>query len=402
MAFTGQSYRTDVRLPLDRRTTTSEIRGALGTDRNLRSIVFDSTHYVPLLKGKAAEFESLAVVLEETRDRLTPLVDLPPVPIDFVTGELAKSLDEHLAGVPPRLCKGWGYKRRLFLDAGLVSDRQLADGRHPVQYLAAEADLENAFRPVFVTGLRRPADYTAVVAEAAQMSGEGVVLRLEKDDFGEAKVMGDSVDAVLKELGIAPGAADLIIDLSELNASDTSMLVWLARTLISSLPYVHDWRTLTLAGSAFPRYMTGGRDSITFEPRTEWLVWDSLYADRDTLMRMPTYGDYAIAHPGPVEEGFDPRYMTISAQLRYTSAAAWVMVKGRSTKDAGFDQMRDLCGRLVARPEYSGPEFSWGDGYIDRCATSAEGPGNATTWRKIGTSHHIEFVTGQIATLTGS
>jgi hypothetical protein len=132
------------------------------------------------------------------------------------------------------------------------------------------------------------------------------------------------------------------------------------------------------------------------------MLWDTLLANRERLSRMPTFADYGIGHPDPVEEAFDPRRMSISGQLRYTADAYWLMVKGRSTKTAGYDQMRALCQRLMERPEYSGPDFSWGDKYVRDCAAGAVGPGNPTVWRKIGTTHHLMFVANQLATLNGS
>ncbi|MEI7881504.1 MAG: hypothetical protein WCI95_11585 [bacterium] len=36
-----------------------------------------------------------------------------------------------------------------------------------------------------------------------------------------------------------------------------------------------------------------------------------------------------------------------------------------------------------------GPKFSQGDKYIYDCATGTAGTGNLTTWRKVGTNHHL-------------
>jgi hypothetical protein len=114
---------------------------------------------------------------------------------------------------------------------------------------------------------------------------------------------------------------------------------------------------------------------------------------------LPTFGDYAIAHPLLVE--VDPRLMKMSAQLRYTTDTAWLVFKERNVRDYGFEQFKGICTALIARPEYKGAAFSWGDNAISECTLTSSGPGNATTWRRIGTNHHLTMVTDQISSVPG-
>src|SRR5712692_9860762 len=92
----------------------------------------------------------------------------------------------------------------------------------------------------------------------------------------------------------------------------------LATQFLRAVPKPTQWRTLTLIGSAFPKSMgLIDRESHDLVDRTEWLVWrDDLYARRQSLQRMPTFGDCAIQHPVGVER-FDPRIMKASAAVRY-------------------------------------------------------------------------------------
>lgn len=94
--------------------------------------------------------------------------------------------------------------------------------------------------------------------------------------------------------------------------------------------------------------------------------------------------------------------MRPSASIRYTCESAWLVLKGRNVRDHGYEQFHDMCRDLVQRQEYSGRHFSWGDEYIDECAARRVSKGSLTTWRKVGTSHHLAFVVGQIATVIGS
>ena len=94
--------------------------------------------------------------------------------------------------------------------------------------------------------------------------------------------------------------------------------------------------------------------------------------------------------------------MRPSASVRYTANEYWLVLKGRNLRDHGYEQFHDVCRELIEKLEYSGRSFSWGDGYIDDCANEIAGTGNLTTWRKVGTSHHLAFVLRQISTAFGS
>jgi hypothetical protein len=89
----------------------------------------------------------------------------------------------------------------------------------------------------------------------------------------------------------------------------------------------------------------------------------------------------------------------MSASIRYTTPESWLIVKGRNVNQYGFEQYYDLCKQLIGRPEYVGPEFSWGDEFIWKCAQETAGTGNATTWRKVGVNHHLTLVARQLSNL---
>lgn len=155
---------------------------------------------------------------------------------------------------------------------------------------------------------------------------------------------------------------------------------------------------MTLAAGAFPQSLSDcPPDSISFLPRADWTLWHSLVARSANLARVPDFGDYAVAHP--LLSDVDPQTMRPSAAIRYTIDDHWLVLKARGVIKGGYDQFHQLCSQLVARSEYSGSSFSWGDNYIDQCAARNDGPGNLTTWVSVRTSHHLKFVVHQIANL---
>jgi hypothetical protein len=58
-----------------------------------------------------------------------------------------------------------------------------------------------------------------------------------------------------------------------------------------------------------------------------------------------------------------------------------------------------LCEQLVARPEFAGDSYSWGDGIISDCAKGSREPGSQNVWRGAGTAHHLRFVTDRVREL---
>ena len=92
----------------------------------------------------------------------------------------------------------------------------------------------------------------------------------------------------------------------------------------------------------------------------------------------------------------NPRTMRMSASIRYTTTSDWVIVKGRNVRQYGFDQYNELAQVLVGLVDVW-IRISAGDRFIARCARGEAGPGNATTWRKVGTNHHLTLVAQQAA-----
>jgi hypothetical protein len=93
---------------------------------------------------------------------------------------------------------------------------------------------------------------------------------------------------------------------------------------------------------------------------------------------------------------------TILAQLRYTTPESYLVYKGEDVHRAGgtgYAQFHTICADLVQRAEFRGENFSHGDQQIAEKAATTGSPGNAETWRMIGTSHHLETVIDQIANL---
>ena len=354
--------------------------------------------YVPILKGKEGEFAALEELTPDIRGRIMPLIEVPEIPYDYANQRRAKSLDQHVAGVAERLRRCFP-DGPLYLDLPWFGERDfLEDGRLALEAVLADC-AKLGVNAVPVVSRTSPAAYINAAANHAATNPTGVCVRLVVDDFKEEVDLDLDLHRVVNALGgMRTIPTDLVIDLEDVG-QDVSRAILIARSVFSMLPKEYPWRRMILAAASFPQDLSDVDAATTITlPRHEWNLWNALQRRPKQLPSAAlVFGDYTISHPIPKE--LDPRTMRMSANIRYTTKNDWLIVKGRNVRQYGFDQYFDLCDELIERDEYSGREYSWGDKYIEACAKQIKGPGNATTWRKVGVNHHLTLVTREIANL---
>jgi hypothetical protein len=202
------------------------------------------------------------------------------------------------------------------------------------------------------------------------------------------------IDKLLSMLRHEPNNIDLIIDLKLVDYRIPEYV-----QLSRQIPYIVDWRSLTLLGGSFPLDLSHLKANDTYKiPRLEWLKWQNeVEKASDQLERVPIFGDYTIQHPIYREPVQFPR---VSASIRYTTSDQWVIFRGEwiGKKDgSGAAQYPAWAQLLVARPElYSGEKFSFGDEYIMRKSLDGTKSGGAREWLIVGINHHIVYTVCQI------
>jgi hypothetical protein len=191
-----------------------------------------------------------------------------------------------------------------------------------------------------------------------------------------------------------PGQIDLLLDWEAITETAGPQTALAIAAIVPNLPSLAAWRSITFAASSFPNTLAAagvGRATIA---RAEWEAYQ-LLLNTPPGGRLLSFGDYAIAYPIYESVPFPG-----SAAIRYTINDEWLIYRGRAVRGprfGGFAQFHALCQQLLADPEYRGPAFSWGDGVIKLCAQQQSGPGNLTTWRSVGTNHHIALVGRQLS-----
>jgi len=359
--------------------------------------MFGYKHYVPVLKGKDGEFRALARLTPNARHNLTPFIDIPRRDLDFKTNQFKDSIDVYLEKKTKKIHKAWGTRRQIFVDVfDLELDLRTPNGSHFVEFLFSRLRNYNV-QAIPVIGLDRSVDtdYVDAVRDAVYTDKRGVCIRLLDEDLSMPIDTYRDVDDLVGTLALPKNNVHLLMDFRSVAENDLDDVANMAIDFLANLPTTNDWKTITLSSSGFPENLGGILpNTIASLLRTGWNLRNELISKKRNITRFPAFGDYGICHPDLLD--YKP-YYTPSAAIRYTIEREWLIIKARSLKKYTFEQFRGLSNTLRKRPEYYGPTYSWGDNYINECADCTKGKGSLTTWRQVGTNHHITLVGNQIA-----
>lgn len=361
---------------------------------------FGTERYVPVILTRQGERLALRELPNDVKVKFTPLFAVHPVARDLESGGPAQSVDTHLRKLLRQLTMDWGAAPAFVDLVHFNVGARMDDGTHPLDWFvrsAASAGL--SLTPVFSPD--RHATYRAAAADVAADLATGLCFRLTPADWTDlGSAVGDGrLFAMLSESRSRPDQVHLVLDLED-GIGQPNMAAAAMRAALRALPQPHAWRSVTVVGTGMPSATSDlGADTTSELLRSEWSVWRLLRDDAGH--RMPSFGDYCVQHPDPFSD-FDPRFMQSAAQLRYTIAGHWLVVRGRGLRVKGTDQIRGLAAEVVRHQGYMRPEFSWGDRWLADCASGNVSPGNQMIWRKATTNHHLTFVVRQLASLLGS
>jgi hypothetical protein len=356
---------------------------------------FSKYVYTPILKWKLGEYQALLRLSNDAKDRVLPLIEIPPIGWDFEKQKQAKTLDQHLAPFGRRLEAKWP-KRPIFIDCGLLDPLELmATGQHPLQYAISTA-VERGSSAIPVTNVARHSSYQAAVKSCLSDSSTGLCIRVTMDHLGLPDLMS-RISSLVGELGADTENLHLIVDLGAPEFEPLADLVGALKAKIATIEDQYPWRTYTLAGTSFPESMGPLETGAQIIPRYEWLLYKLYVSTLSPSERVPNFGDYAISHP-ITPEG-DMRILQPSASVRYTMDDAWYVVKGRNVRKYKFGQYVPLCGVVASSTHFCGSGYSEGDDYIVECSQGIASTGTLTTWRWVGVNHHITKVIGDLSNL---
>ncbi len=348
----------------------------------------DSGHYVAAVQNKKGELDALRHASDETWKRMTPLVHFVGPkgrtdPLNVGTVRAWVSRVAAAVGSHP-----------VYLDVlrpGPTFIVETTDGTAPLLQVIYAAARKRGLRFVPVARAGGPRRHLDLVAEAAACDGHGAALRCAIRDIAlpEGTTARAYLEGLLTSLGVDVEDADFLVDLGYI---DSDVELDIAPTL-QELEDIGSWRSVVVLGTSIPSMMGCiAEGTVGSLARREWELWRSL--SEAGLSRLPAFGDYGVQHPRPPEEGGGPG---MRANIRYTAKDATLVARGQGAViQEGAEQYRLLCEQLVARSEFAGADYSWGDAVISDCADSVQEPGSQSLWRGVGTSHHIQVVTDQL------
>jgi len=360
---------------------------------------FDHRHYVPRLRWKQGEYQAVSQLSDTIKRVFTPIIEVPGKGYDFAAKKEKKTIDELLAPFAKRVHNNWG-KLPCLVDLRLIKDAErMANGIYPVRFVFQGLRALDC-HAIPVTSFLRDTEYQQEIKATLAKDKNGICLRITIEQAAKSTFKAEA-DSLLSTLEIQPTGCDFVLDLGAPNFVPLDGFVKIIKDIVTKLPYLKNWRTFTLLGTSFPESMGSVKKWGEIVPRYEWQLYKILINNfQKTVLRPPSFGDYAINHPKELE--LDWRVVKPSATIRYTIDDRWYIVKGDNIRDYGYEQYHELSQNVLGSRYYYGPTFSWGDGYIQTCANKNAKTGNPTKWIQVGTNHHIVKVIQDIASFYAS
>lgn len=349
--------------------------------------MFNHTHYVPVLRWKQAEWLALRDLDLTVKNRITPL-------IEFVPGKLNTSNQEILEKNISKTCKDfvacWG-QAPAFIDF-LHCPNQAGGVLNRIQTLTQHMQLQL----IPVVNLKQNQAWRNAVVAFIHANNAQACIRLNLGDVAES-TFDNQMQALLSALRLSVSSIHLIVDYGFITAERQMPPL---TSIISRLPHLNDWCTLSVIGGAFLKNLSTFKPGINTLQRLDWTYWRE-QTTGDGLLRVPTYGDYVIQHANYEEP---PLNANFSASIRYAAENSWVIMRGEGVRNEGgpgYAQYPANAALLRERPEFSGRDFSRGDMYIDDMGVQTEKTGNARTWLQAGINHHLTLVVRSLANSDG-
>ena len=356
--------------------------------------MIDHTHYVPILRRRAAEVAAVTNLLNEDFANITPFFELCEHILTPEKREKLLRIDseiyfyeviKELAGC----CEFKPY----FIDFGYVEGLfSRKDNRHMLEVYFDLLDHHHC-KAIPVTGLSRSDSYQNGISQCLRRWGTGMCLRLTQRDIREPTFVL-RLNMLLRNFDIGPRDVDLLVDLGIYRDSNPSY-----EEISDRIPMLREWKSFIVACGSFPEDLSDlAKNDEHKLPRSDWQRWLDLLMSQSRPRRIPTFADYTIQFPRrPEPLSFIPR---TSASIRYTARDHWVVMRGEwlnNPHGAGFDQYWGLANSLMSRPEYSGEDFSFGDQYIARIGSQNRLTGNISTWLQAGLNRHMTLTVRQIS-----
>ncbi|MCU1090003.1 beta family protein [Stenotrophomonas maltophilia] len=359
--------------------------------------------YTPFYHAKDGEFCALSKAEPGHKEGLLPLFEIGRFTDKM--GELKRYRDET---APKVSYLNWVADsvqtvfpaRMVMVDtfAWKIKER-LETGEVPIAY-AINALLEREQPVIPVVGVDRwdDPDYQFALKSLSSEDLPIWALRLQSDEIEDAideDHFLESIDEILQGLGLSSSNVGLLFDFGDVSKKDSDLIVEQSERIFA-LVADYNFKFFSVVGCSMPASVTQAAklpNTQAVLPRKEMIAWRSL---RAAHLDLPiAYGDYGVRGPSST----DAPNPHINGKIRYSIQDAFFVARGQSKVYENGEQMYRLANIVASSPHFLGPHFSWGDKEIHRRAVREKkvGPGNANSWVKIDSSHHLAWVAAEVA-----
>lgn len=341
------------------------------------------------------EYQALSKLNGKVKDKVFPLIIVPPVEYDFEEKRPKKTVQEHIAPFDKRLATKWG-KRDVVIDLHQsLENGSMADGNSVLSFIFNKLRASNS-NAIPTLKLRHDKLYIGEIKKIISSDKRGLALRLSLSDLMSPKLANDVLQ-LLQYLNLTFQEVDLVLDLEvPKNFEPYSTFAMALIAGINRVPGLNDYRSFFIASMSLE--LSEVKKPGSEPTRHEWY----LYRELTKLLsdsRVPNYADYTIEHPDFISQ--DMRFLNPAGKIVYTTENTWFIPKGGSFRD-NRAQMIKHCESIMKSGYYSGQHYSVGDQRIHDTYHGIEGTGNQGTWKQAGVSHHITLIVDLLSKYHGS
>ncbi|OQM47501.1 hypothetical protein B6A27_00185 [Anoxybacillus sp. UARK-01] len=326
--------------------------------------------YVPIMKFKQGEKDALYQLPTELKEKVVPLFEITP---DVIQKE--KSLG---------ISQIWEYP--YFFDISPEYYNELSDE----EYLGLLAKCQGHLVPVIkLTDSLEKVD--AIIGKAQN----GVAIRIYLEE-----ILDDNFQNLFSDLThkLNINETDLIIDAQFVEPVQINIKSTLMKETLNRINKIPEFRTVIVASNSFPQTLSNyEKHTLVSIPRSESKFFEKVKKSFEEKGIKIVYSDYGVNHWTYFE--YVPG-MQVTFNIRYTYNDDFIIYRGDSNKRGGFSfaKVQEACHTLVNSSCFLGQNYSWADQEIYEKAIGAVAkPGNATTWRALGTNHHIVFILNHLS-----
>lgn len=353
--------------------------------------------YVPALRMKAGELQGLRGLAADVAAGVLPRLIVPPAGERDDTTQPQLFEGRSLPDIGSPLNSHWRGRQVLVEATHLVAEHNRDDTEQWLPNMFNRARASGSL-PIPLVQMRDLISddlggYRACIDRSADLQF-GIVI--SSSDIDDKEALAKTV-GTLNSLGLSAQNCLIIADFHDADLSVPGIVAPIIGAALEALQLLAPWKQVVFQGTNYPDKNPADEKLSCLVPRSEWSAWNQAVAFDPSTAKHLLFGDYAAdcATLSFGKGGGSP-----IRHYRYTTPDDWYVARGASS-GTHDEVMREVCQRILDSGHFTGREFSSADDFIFLTAKGQAGPGSATTWRAINTTHHITRVVVDVGIVRG-